>query len=154
MALANSIIFVRFIAAREQKNKKTGKPFLSISVRLPGDLADRFPSGSLVSWTLDGDIWNMEMFTERVLARLAEDKSALNVKFVKRLTRKDERGKQVKDPRWVTEGDGNLVLGIQLKAEPFAEAPKPGYHKHTVSLKGVIVSVRVDRKAEPNGIAL
>jgi len=152
MALANSIIFVRFIAAREQQNEKTGKPFLSISVALPGDLADRFPRESLVSWTLDGD--TLETFTKSVLASLAKDKSALKVKFVKRETRKGDRGKQVKDPRWVTEGDGNLVLGIKLKAEPFAEAPKRGYHRHTVALNGDIVSVRVEPKAEPNGIAL
>jgi hypothetical protein len=152
MALANSIIFVRFIAARVQENKETGDPFLSISVALPGDLADRFPSESLVSWTLDGD--TLGTFTKRVLARLAEDKSPLKVKFVKRETRKDDRNKLVKDPRWVTVGDGNLVLGLKLNAEPFAEAPEPGYHRHTVSLKGVIVSVRVEPKAEPNGIAL
>jgi hypothetical protein len=153
MALANSIIFVRFIAARAQENEETGDPFLSISVALLGDLADRFPGGSLVSWTLDGD--TLGTFTRSVLDRLAKDKSPLMVKFVKRETRKGDRSnKQVKDPRWVTVGDGNLVLGLKLKAEPFAVAPKPGYRRHTVSLNGDIVSVRVEPKAEPNGIAL
>jgi hypothetical protein len=155
MALANSIIFVRFIAAREVL-ADNGKPsFMSASVAFVGDLAGRFPERNhMASWTLDGSD-AVETFTQAVLKSLAKEKSPLKVKFVKKLTRKDERtGKQVSDPRWVVEGDGVLMLGIQLSVEPFAKAPQRGYHRNTVSLSGKLVSVKVQPKAEPNGIAL
>jgi len=157
LALANSIIFVRFIAVRMQTNKKSGKPFASVSVAFVDDLAERFPSSddSLVSWTLDGPISVSEKaFTDAVVARLRKDKSPLMVKFVHRATRVDATGKQVKDPRTVVEGDGNLLLGIKLKREPVAKAPKRGYHRHSIDLRGSLEAVRVEPKAQPNDINL
>lgn len=157
MALVNSIIFVRFIAVRMQTNEESGKPFASVSVAFEGDLAERFPSSddSLVSWTLDGPISVSEKaFTDAVVARLRKDKSPLMVKFVHRATRVDADGNTVKDPRKVVEGDGKLYLGIKLKQEPVAKAPKRGYRRHSIDLRGSLESVRVEPKAQPNEINL
>jgi len=129
----------------------------SLSVAFVDDLAQRFPSSedSLVSWTLDGPISVSEKaFTDAVVARLRKDKSPLMVKFVHRATRVDATGKQVKDPRKVVEGDGNLLLGIMLKQEPVVKAPKRGHHRHSIDLRGSLESVRVEPKAQPNEINL
>jgi len=152
MALVNSIIFVRFIAARMQQDAN-GKPFLSVSVAFSSDLADRFPHNSLVSWTLEGSD-AMETFTNGVIARLRKDKSPLMVKFADGAPYKEAKGKLVKDPRKVVEGDGVLLLGVKLSSEPVAKAPKRGYHRHSIALQGALESVRVEPKARPNEINL
>ena len=157
MALANSIIFVRFIAVRMQTNGVSGKPFASVSVAFEGDLAQRFPSSdeSLVSWTLDGPIAVSEKaFTDAVVARLRKDNSPLMVKFVDGAPYENAEGKLVKDPRKVVEGDGKLFLGIMLKQEPVVKAPKRRYHRHSIDLRGSLEGVRVEPKAQPNTINL